>query len=249
MRVQEPAPTALSGRREAEKRERVGGATPRRPARPGSPRGRGGPRLRGPWPPRPARGGKPGSEMRGVPASEISVTTPPSSSRRSTRPICRSSLWSWSGSSAGRPPAPPTPRFRNSRPVRRVSSQATRSAVSSASRARGERSARLPIGVAAIRRRPARCGSAPWRSRVCRSSRRAAVQRQSARPQLILQADDVGSRVRSCRLAANHSRNVLEEREGPVSSRALTPGLPPRSGHRDSARPASARVGDARQPG
>src|SRR4051812_50178101 len=47
------------------------------------------------------------------------------------------------------------PRWASRRPVWRVSSQATRSADSKAARARGDRSSRLPIGVATTRSRPA----------------------------------------------------------------------------------------------
>ena len=86
----------------------------------------------------------PGSEIPGMPASETRATVPPSSRRRITSVAALSSVCSSRRSRS----APTTPAWASRRPVLRVSSQATRSAAASVSTARGERSPRLPMGVA-----------------------------------------------------------------------------------------------------
>jgi hypothetical protein len=92
---------------------------------------------------------KPGSEISGVPASLTRAMTAPAPSRAMSSATRASSLCSCSDSS-GRD----TPIAASKVPVRRVSSAATRSAPASAARARGDRSATLPIGDAITSSRP-----------------------------------------------------------------------------------------------
>src|SRR5215218_8555485 len=94
----------------------------------------------------------PGSLIPGVPASVTTATSPPSPSTWSTSGMRAASVCSLH--TANRVPA--IPACWSNRPVRRVSSQHTRAAAASASRARGDRSPRLPIGVATRTRRPGR---------------------------------------------------------------------------------------------
>ena len=81
--------------------------------------------------------------MPGVPASLTSTTRSPAPSRSRITGIDSNSVWS----SRRRSSSTRTPICLRSEPVRRVSSQQTRSAASRASTARGARSPRLPIGV------------------------------------------------------------------------------------------------------
>ena len=91
----------------------------------------------------------PGSETAGMPASETSATRSPSRRRSSSSSMrCRSLPSKNESMRTFRP------RCASSRPVRRVSSAATRSTEPSVSRARCDRSARLPIGVPTTYRWP-----------------------------------------------------------------------------------------------
>ncbi len=95
----------------------------------------------------------------GIPASLTTATVPPPARQESTRSTRDASLCPCTDSSRS-PCAPPAamPMAERSALVRRVSSQQTRSAVARTSRARGDRSPKLPIGVATRTKRP---GAAP----------------------------------------------------------------------------------------
>ena len=95
--------------------------------------------------------GYPGSEIAGVPASEISTTLAPRSTCWASWTARSASFPSWLDTNRGRSMSSRSQR----RPARRVSSQATRSASPRARRARGLRSSMLPIGVGQTVRRPA----------------------------------------------------------------------------------------------
>ncbi len=102
----------------------------------------------------------PGSEMPGVPASLTIATSRPSASTPSTSATRLNSVWSLHTASR----SALTPACCSNRPVRRVSSQQISPTWESTSTARGERSARLPIGVATsqsvLTTRPRRAGAA-----------------------------------------------------------------------------------------
>ncbi len=91
----------------------------------------------------------PGSESSGVPASLTSAMRVPARNFSSSSSIRSRSLCSCSDTS-GRD----NPSVVSNCPVLRVSSAATSSAAASSSRARGDRSPRLPMGVEITARRP-----------------------------------------------------------------------------------------------
>src|SRR5690606_3475634 len=93
---------------------------------------------------------KPGSLTSGVPASEISATALPAPSHSSTRATCSASLCSCSATTRASLPA-----CASNGALWRVSSAATTSTSRSTCSARGEKSPRLPIGVATTHRHPA----------------------------------------------------------------------------------------------
>ena len=100
----------------------------------------------------------PGSLMPGVPASETTATSPRRRAHRAPRSgfVARCARW--------RPPAAchALRQPASSRPVRRVSSQQISSAAANVSIDRGDRSPRLPIGVATRTSREARSPASVW---------------------------------------------------------------------------------------
>src|SRR5581483_7898418 len=118
----------------------------------------------------------PGSETPGVPASVTYATTSPAAMRSTTRASACRSLWAWSATSR---PRAGTPACVSSARVRRVSSAAIRSASRSVSTARGDRSPRLPIGVATTTSRPATRARPPY-SLISRTSSGRRDQRSNA---------------------------------------------------------------------
>src|SRR5688572_12937349 len=116
---------------------------------------------------------KPGSESSGVPASLATAIVFPSSRSARRRGRRWRSLCSWREISGFL-----IPRCASSRPVCRVSSQATRSASSNAALARGERSSRLPIGVATTTSLPAMSVPRDLLVQVHRAAREARDQHQ-----------------------------------------------------------------------
>ena len=97
----------------------------------------------------------PGSEMAGVPASVQSASSSPAARRSRMGPSRASSSKAGSERKGGAG----WPRWAKSCRVRRVSSATTADARRSTSAARGERSPRLPIGVATTFRSP---GTGPF---------------------------------------------------------------------------------------
>jgi hypothetical protein len=85
---------------------------------------------------------EPGSESKGVPASETSAIVAPDSRHSSNRGMRRASLCAWSDTRRVT-----ILKCAQRRPVRRVSSQAISVASRSTRSARGLRSSRLPMGV------------------------------------------------------------------------------------------------------
>ncbi len=95
----------------------------------------------------------PGSDTPGRPASDTSATRAPSANRSTTVDTWDASACSWAASIGGEA----TPAAERRRRVWRVSSHTTRSASARVRRARGDRSSRLPMGVATMARLPRRC--------------------------------------------------------------------------------------------
>ena len=104
---------------------------------------------------------KPGSLTSGVPASDTSASESPASSRVTSCAACASSLC-WCSASSGRS----RPKCDSSWRVWRVSSAQIAATVFKISSARGDRSPRLPIGVATIWSVPGLCIVLPHEGRV-----------------------------------------------------------------------------------